>query len=88
MGTGKCEIDSVFQCKVLIHNRFQSIKTYSRHSNGRVTYDLVNEILKDCDVPPIIGANSEPWDKIEYDGVYFFNSVNWNIKRNKGSNSC
>ncbi|XP_055642282.1 uncharacterized protein LOC129779052 [Toxorhynchites rutilus septentrionalis] len=51
-----------------------SIKTYSRHANGKVTYDLVNDILKDCDVPPIVGANSEPWDKIEYDGVYFFNS--------------
>lgn len=39
-----------------------------------MTYDLVNEVLKDCDVPPIVGANNEPWDKIEYDGVYFFNS--------------
>ncbi|XP_065094029.1 uncharacterized protein Saf6 [Ochlerotatus camptorhynchus] len=51
-----------------------SIKTYTRHSSGRVTYDLVNEVLKDCDIPPIVGANNEPWDKIEYDGVYFFNS--------------
>lgn len=51
-----------------------SIKTYSRHSSGKITYDLVNEVLKDCDVPPIVGANNEPWDKIEYDGVYFFNS--------------
>lgn len=51
-----------------------NIKTYSRHSSGRVTYDLVNEVLKDCDIPPIVGANNEPWDKIEYDGVYFFNS--------------
>lgn len=51
-----------------------NIKTYTRHSSGRVTYDLVNEVLKDCDIPPIVGANNEPWDKIEYDGVYFFNS--------------
>ncbi|XP_058453251.1 uncharacterized protein LOC131431507 [Malaya genurostris] len=51
-----------------------NIKTYSRHSSGKVTYALVNEVLKDCDIPPIIGANNEPWDKIEYDGVYFFNS--------------
>ncbi|XP_058824608.1 uncharacterized protein LOC131685143 [Topomyia yanbarensis] len=51
-----------------------NIKTYSRHSSGKVTYELVNEVLKDCDIPPIIGANNEPWDKIEYDGVYFFNS--------------
>uniref|UniRef100_A0A1Q3FAV6 Uncharacterized protein n=1 Tax=Culex tarsalis TaxID=7177 RepID=A0A1Q3FAV6_CULTA len=51
-----------------------NIKTYSRHASGKVTYDLVNEVLKDCDVPPIVGANNEPWDKIEYDGVYFFNS--------------
>ncbi|XP_049283843.1 uncharacterized protein LOC125764057 [Anopheles funestus] len=51
-----------------------NIKTYSRHSSGRVTYDLVNEVLKDSDVPPIVGANNQPWDKIEYDGAYFFNS--------------
>ncbi|XP_052892293.1 uncharacterized protein LOC128300314 [Anopheles moucheti] len=51
-----------------------NIKTYSRHSSGRVTFDLVNEVLKDSDVPPIVGANSQPWDKIEYDGAYFFNS--------------
>uniref|UniRef100_A0A182M638 Uncharacterized protein n=1 Tax=Anopheles culicifacies TaxID=139723 RepID=A0A182M638_9DIPT len=51
-----------------------NIKTYSRHSSGRVTFDLVNEVLKDSDVPPIVGANNQPWDKIEYDGAYFFNS--------------
>uniref|UniRef100_A0A182JYA0 Uncharacterized protein n=1 Tax=Anopheles christyi TaxID=43041 RepID=A0A182JYA0_9DIPT len=51
-----------------------NIKTYSRHSSGRVTFDLVNEVLKDSDVPPVVGANSQPWDKIEYDGAYFFNS--------------
>ncbi|XP_053694913.1 uncharacterized protein LOC128742540 [Sabethes cyaneus] len=51
-----------------------NVKTYGRHSSGKITYDLVNEVLKDCDVPPIVGANNEPWDKIEYDGVYFFNS--------------
>ncbi|XP_055543921.1 uncharacterized protein LOC129729397 [Wyeomyia smithii] len=51
-----------------------NIKTYGRHSSGKITYDLVNEVLKDCDIPPIVGANNEPWDKIEYDGVYFFNS--------------
>lgn len=48
--------------------------SYGNLPIGRVTYDLVNEVLKDCDVPPIVGANNEPWDKIEYDGVYFFNS--------------
>uniref|UniRef100_A0A182QPP0 Uncharacterized protein n=1 Tax=Anopheles farauti TaxID=69004 RepID=A0A182QPP0_9DIPT len=51
-----------------------NIKTYGRHSSGRITFDLVNEVLKDSDVPPIVGANSQPWDKIEYDGAYFFNS--------------
>ncbi|KFB45239.1 hypothetical protein ZHAS_00013076 [Anopheles sinensis] len=51
-----------------------NIKTYARHSSGRVSYDLVNEVLKDADVPPVVGANSQPWDKIEYDGAYFFNS--------------
>ncbi|XP_058177525.1 uncharacterized protein LOC131293464 [Anopheles ziemanni] len=51
-----------------------NIKTYARHSSGRVSYDLVNEVLRDADVPPVVGANSQPWDKIEYDGAYFFNS--------------
>uniref|UniRef100_A0A2M4BE77 Uncharacterized protein n=1 Tax=Anopheles marajoara TaxID=58244 RepID=A0A2M4BE77_9DIPT len=62
--------DTTYKLWELINN----IKTYSRHSSGRVTYDLVNEVLKDSDVPPIVGASCQPWDKIEYDGAYFFNT--------------
>ncbi|XP_058058681.1 uncharacterized protein LOC131209598 [Anopheles bellator] len=62
--------DTTYKLWELVNN----IKTYSRHSSGRVTYNLVNEVLKDSDVPPIVGANSQPWDKIEYDGAYFFNT--------------
>lgn len=39
-----------------------------------VTFDLVNEILKDSNVPPIVGAGDSNWDKIEYDRTYYFNS--------------
>uniref|UniRef100_A0A182PCN8 Uncharacterized protein n=1 Tax=Anopheles epiroticus TaxID=199890 RepID=A0A182PCN8_9DIPT len=66
----KLSEDATYKLWELANN----IKTYSRHSSGRVTFDLVNEVLKDSDVPPIVGANSQPWDKIEYDGAYFFNS--------------
>ncbi|XP_049531749.1 uncharacterized protein LOC125949095 [Anopheles darlingi] len=62
--------DTTYKLWELVNN----IKTYSRHSSGRITYDLVNEVLKDSDVPPIVGASCQPWDKIEYDGAYFFNT--------------
>lgn len=51
----------------------QTLKTYSRHSGGRLTVDIVNEVLKDSDAPPIIGAPH--WDKIEYKGTYIFPMV-------------
>ncbi|XP_067622956.1 uncharacterized protein Saf6 isoform X2 [Eurosta solidaginis] len=51
-----------------------NIKTYSRHSGGTVTYDLVNEVLADSDVPPSLGAMDSDWDRIDYDGSYFFYS--------------
>ncbi|XP_073827004.1 SAGA factor-like TAF6 isoform X2 [Musca autumnalis] len=51
-----------------------NIKTYARHSGGVVTYDLVNEVLKDSDVPPCLGAMDSDWDRIDYDGSYFFYS--------------
>ncbi|XP_059610461.1 uncharacterized protein LOC132264496 [Phlebotomus argentipes] len=50
-----------------------TLKTYARHSDGRVTVDLVNEALKDANVCPILGAGSSEWDTIEYDGVFHFN---------------
>lgn len=52
----------------------QNVKVYSRHSGGIVTYDLVNEVLKDADVPPMLGAMDSDWDCIDYDGSYFFHS--------------
>ncbi|XP_018787229.1 PREDICTED: uncharacterized protein LOC108967968 [Bactrocera latifrons] len=51
-----------------------NIKTYARHSGGTVTYDLVNEVLADGDVPPALGAMDSEWDRIDYDGSYFFYS--------------
>ncbi|XP_014093430.1 uncharacterized protein Saf6 isoform X1 [Bactrocera oleae] len=51
-----------------------NIKTYARHSGGTVTYDLVNEVLTDADVPPALGAIDSEWDRIDYDGSYFFYS--------------
>lgn len=42
-----------------------------------MTTDIVNDVLKDCDVPPVIGAragNSE-WSRVEYDGTFFFHVV-------------
>uniref|UniRef100_A0A2M4AH81 Uncharacterized protein n=1 Tax=Anopheles triannulatus TaxID=58253 RepID=A0A2M4AH81_9DIPT len=62
--------DTTYKLWELVNN----IKTYSRHSSGRVTDHLVNEVLKDSDVPPIVGASCQSWDKIEYDGSYFFNT--------------
>uniref|UniRef100_A0A1B0CEG0 Uncharacterized protein n=2 Tax=Lutzomyia longipalpis TaxID=7200 RepID=A0A1B0CEG0_LUTLO len=50
-----------------------TLKTYARHADGRVTVDLVNEALKDASVCPVLGAGSSEWDTIEYDGVYHFN---------------
>ncbi|XP_054742643.1 uncharacterized protein LOC129247515 [Anastrepha obliqua] len=51
-----------------------NIKTYARHSGGNVTYDLVNEVLADADVPPALGAMDSEWDRVDYDGSYFFYS--------------
>lgn len=56
---------------------FQNLKTFTRHSGGKLTTDIVNDVLKDCNVPPVIGAragNSE-WSRIEYDGTFFFHVV-------------
>ncbi|XP_055918099.1 uncharacterized protein LOC129950248 [Eupeodes corollae] len=52
----------------------KNIKTYSMHSGGSVTSDLVNEVLKDSDCPPVLGSMDTEWDRIDYDGSFFFNS--------------
>ncbi|KAH8409510.1 hypothetical protein KR222_007368 [Zaprionus bogoriensis] len=62
--------DASYKVWELINN----VKVYSRHSGGVVTYDLVNEVLKDADVPPMLGAMDSDWDCIDYDGSYFFHS--------------
>ncbi|KAJ6643144.1 hypothetical protein Bhyg_08100 [Pseudolycoriella hygida] len=49
-----------------------NLKTYTRHSGGKLSVDLTNEVLKDADVPPVIGAGINNWDQIDYDGTYFF----------------
>ncbi|EDW03452.1 uncharacterized protein LOC6562267 [Drosophila grimshawi] len=62
--------DASYKVWELINN----VKVYSRHSGGVVTYDLVNEVLNDADVPPMLGAMDSDWDCIDYDGSYFFHS--------------
>ncbi|XP_023303402.2 uncharacterized protein LOC111685374 [Lucilia cuprina] len=62
--------DASYRLWELINN----IKTYARHSGGSITYDLVNEVLRDSDVPPCLGAMDSDWDRIDYDGSYFFYS--------------
>ncbi|XP_030384172.1 uncharacterized protein LOC115631539 isoform X2 [Scaptodrosophila lebanonensis] len=62
--------DASYKVWELINN----VKISSRHSGGIVTYDLVNEVLKDADVPPMLGAMDSDWDRIDYDGSYFFYS--------------
>lgn len=39
-----------------------------------VTYDLVNEVLKDADVPPCLGALDSDWERIDYDGTFYYYS--------------
>lgn len=39
-----------------------------------MSVDLVNTVLKDSNVPPILGANDSQWDRIEYDRSYYFPS--------------
>ncbi|XP_065357227.1 uncharacterized protein Saf6 [Calliphora vicina] len=62
--------DASYRLWELINN----IKTYARHSGGNITYDLVNEVVRDSDIPPCLGAMDSDWDRIEYDGSYFFYS--------------
>ncbi|ALC38452.1 Saf6 [Drosophila busckii] len=62
--------DASYKVWELINN----LKVYSRHSGGVVTYDLVNEVLKDADVPPMLGAVDSDYDCINYDGSFFYHS--------------
>lgn len=39
-----------------------------------MTTDLVNVVLKDMNVAPVLGANSSDWDTLDCGGGYHFNS--------------
>uniref|UniRef100_A0A336MWW2 CSON005369 protein n=1 Tax=Culicoides sonorensis TaxID=179676 RepID=A0A336MWW2_CULSO len=60
--------DTTYKVWELVNN----IKTFATKSSGRVTVDLVNDVLRDMNVDPILGASNSFWEKIEYDGTYFF----------------
>lgn len=62
--------DTSYKLWEFIHN----LKTYARHSGGRVTTDIVNEVLKDCNEAPIIGATSSTreWTQIVCDGTFYY----------------
>lgn len=51
-----------------------NLKTFTRHSGGKLTTSIVNELLKDCNVPPIMGANTgqHEWKRLDYEGTYFY----------------
>lgn len=78
MGISKCNTNAILYCACVPYSTIfilQNLKTYTRHSGGRLTADLVNEVLKDSDVPPAVGAGNTQWDHIEYDGTYYFHFV-------------
>lgn len=56
----------------------QNIKNYAKHSGGRATFDITNEVLKDSNCAPIIGSDDMPddnmWETVEDDfQSIFFN---------------
>lgn len=74
MGINECKI-SLNLLRSFCHtvSHLQNIKTFATKSSGHVTVDLVNDVLRDMNVDPILGASNSFWEKIEYDGTYFFN---------------
>lgn len=57
----------------------QNIKNYAKHSGGKATFDITNEVLKDSNCAPIIGSDDNPdWDFVEDDHKQsiFFNRDN------------
>lgn len=53
-----------------------NIKTFTRHSGGKLTTGIVNELLKDCNVPPIIGAHvtNREWKRFDLEGTFYYQS--------------
>lgn len=45
----------------------QTIKNYAKHSGGRATFDIANEVLKDSNCAPIVGSDMPEWDSVEDD---------------------
>lgn len=58
--------DASYKLWELINN----LKSFTRHSGGKLTTEIVNEVLKDCNVPPAVGAHTEKkeWKRIDCDG--------------------
>lgn len=53
-----------------------NLKTFTRHSGGKLTTNIVNELLKDCNVAPVVGAHgtNHEWTRFESDGTFFYQS--------------
>lgn len=66
--------DASFKLWELINN----LKTFTRHSGGKLTTTIVNELLKDCNVPPIVGAHAtnREWKRLDFEGTYFYKDDN------------
>lgn len=62
--------DASYKLWELINN----LKTFTRHSGGKLTTSIVNELLKDCNVPPAIGAHAthKEWKRFDCDGQFFY----------------
>lgn len=67
----------VMQIGTLLIFGLQNLKTFTRHSGGKLTADIVNEVLKDCNVPPVIGARAgnSAWNRVDYDGTFHYHAV-------------
>lgn len=62
--------DASYKLWEMINN----LKTFTRHSGGKLTTGIVNELLKDCNVPPIIGAHAtnREWKRFDLEGTFYY----------------
>lgn len=51
-----------------------NLKTFTRHSGGKLTTSIVTELLKDCNVPATIGAHgtTNEWEPLDCEGTFYF----------------
>lgn len=58
---------------------FQNLKIFAHNSGGKLTADIVTEVLKDSDVPPVLGTRSActDWKVLDYDGTCYFHEVSF-----------